>query len=101
VSARERSLETTSAALAQKTHEAADLGTRLANTEIKLAQLEATYATLSAEFEQIRSALASDQGVLSRARGKWEGDRASLERTKDALAAALAQIDEIEARTFE
>ena len=39
--------------------------------------------------------------ALNRARGKWEGDRASLERTKDALAAALAQIDEIEARTFE
>jgi predicted nucleic acid-binding Zn-ribbon protein len=88
-------------ALAQKTKEASDLGARLADTEVKLAALEGSFATLSTELEQTRSTLANDQGTLGRARGKWQGDRASLERTKDALAAALAQIDEIEGRTFE
>jgi len=38
---------------------------------------------------------------VSRARAKWAEDRSSLERAKDALAAALAQIEEAETRSLE
>jgi len=42
-----------------------------------------------------------EQGRVSRAQAKWTEDRASLERAKDALAAALAQIEDAESRSLE
>jgi hypothetical protein len=38
---------------------------------------------------------------MEKARTKWTEDRASLERAKDALAAALAQLDDVEGRSLE
>ncbi|HEY0467645.1 MAG TPA: hypothetical protein VGC79_25770 [Polyangiaceae bacterium] len=48
-----------------------------------------------------QSALSTEQGRVSRAHAKWNEDRSSLERAKDALAAALAQIEEAESRALD
>jgi hypothetical protein len=40
-----------------------------------------------------------ETGRADRATAKWEADKTSLDRAKDALAVALAQIEEAEART--
>jgi DNA-binding response OmpR family regulator/chromosome segregation ATPase len=67
----------------------------------KIVQLEAAMAAATAESNELRSTLRNIDARLSRASGKWHEDRASLERAKDALAAALLQIEEAESRPFE
>jgi hypothetical protein len=69
--------------------------------ESKLKAVEAALISTSTELEQHRSSLVAERDRLERFRGKWQSDLVSLERTKDALAAALSQIDEIEARVLE
>jgi CheY-like chemotaxis protein len=68
------------------------------------ARLAAAEANLAATREELRESIASlgtERGKTDKAKAKWTGDKASLERAKDALAAALAQLDEIESRPLE
>jgi hypothetical protein len=58
-------------------------------------------AAATSDTSTIRAELENANARLARASGKWGEDRASLERAKDALAAALAQIEEAEGRPFE
>ena len=72
--------------------------------EERSAELDAVRATLGAtrqELSEAQAALATEQGKTARASSKWTDDRASLERAKDALAAALAQLDEIDGRPLD
>jgi chromosome segregation ATPase len=68
------------------------------------AKLAAAEANLAATREELREALAglgSERSKTDKAQSKWNNDKASLERAKDALAAALAQLDEIESRKLD
>lgn len=72
--------------------------------EEREASLAATAANLAATRQELIEARAeseAEQARTSKARAKWAEDRSSLERAKDALAAALAQLDEIENRPLE
>jgi hypothetical protein len=59
---------------------------------------EARIAELSSEIGQLRDALSHEQDKAQSAAVRWEASRSSLELAKDALAAALAHIEEVEAR---
>jgi CheY-like chemotaxis protein len=72
--------------------------------EEREASLSATAANLAATHQELIEARAeneAEQVRASKAKAKWAEDRSSLERAKDALAAALAQLDEIENRPLE
>lgn len=69
--------------------------------DAKLAAAEANLAATREELRDALSSLGSERSKNDKAKAKWTGDRASLERAKDALAAALAQLDEIEGRPLE
>ena len=55
-------------------------------------------ASLRGELADTRKDLARESSRATRAHAKWDADKASLERAKDALAVALSQLDEAEAR---
>ena len=95
---------------------------RIANLEGKLSDTTAAKQSLEAEFAIARDRIGALEVDLSSARGelqstqkrletqtaradrafaKWDADRTSLERAKDALAVALAQLDETEARPIQ
>jgi CheY-like chemotaxis protein len=95
---------------------------RIANLEGKLSDTTAAKQSLEAEFALARDRIGALEVDLSSARGelqstqkrletqtaradrafaKWDADRTSLERAKDALAVALAQLDETEARPIQ
>ncbi len=57
--------------------------------------------TLRAHGEQLTEQLAVERARLQKARSKWGEDRVSLERAREALAAALSQIDQAEALSIE
>lgn len=98
---RESALAALQSELNDKAKLASELETRLRETSQRLATVELDFSAAAGELEQTRAALARDSALLSRARDKWVSDKGSLDRSKDALAAALAQIDEIEARPLE
>ncbi|HEY3236154.1 MAG TPA: response regulator [Polyangiaceae bacterium] len=56
---------------------------------------------LERELEGVREQLRDEQRKMQAARDKWGEDRAALERAKDALAAALAQIEDTENRELQ
>ncbi len=56
---------------------------------------------LQSRGEELSRDLAMEQARLQKARAKWGEDRASLERARQALAAAMSQIQEAEARPIE
>ena len=59
--------------------------------------LEAETAALRADLAETKDKLGHETTRADRAYAKWEADRASLERAKDALAVVLAQIEDAEA----
>jgi CheY-like chemotaxis protein len=67
----------------------------------KIAGLESELARARQETSDVRRELEQESARLGRARSKWAEDRASLERAKDALAAALSRIEEPEGRPLE
>ncbi|HYJ08441.1 MAG TPA: response regulator [Polyangiaceae bacterium] len=69
--------------------------------DTRIVRLEAALAAASADASELNRQLDTAQTKLGRVGSKWSEDRASLERAKDALAAALAQIEEAEGRPFE
>ena len=62
--------------------------------------LEGDLSALRDELTNLRDKLAAETARADRASAKWEADRSSLDRAKDALAIALSQIEETEARSI-
>jgi CheY-like chemotaxis protein len=75
-----------------------DASTLRGSLESQLGVAEGKAAALAEDLEGVRKELAREASRATRAVAKWDADRASLERAKDALAVALCQIDEAEAR---
>jgi CheY-like chemotaxis protein len=71
---------------------------RIAELERQVTEGTASRATLESSLAERESRLASETSRADRAQAKWEADKSSLDRAKDALAVALAQIEEAEAR---
>jgi hypothetical protein len=74
--------------------------------EEKVTSLEAKLATAEAELAANKAALVettrtkdAEKARADQAQAKWEADKATLERAKDALADVLLRIEEVEART--
>ena len=97
----EQQFAQTAQALEQRNQETTQLTARTQELSTSLASVEVSLATTAGELTQTRAELQQNSEILGRARAKLSADRASLERTKDALAAALAQVDEVDARSFE
>ena len=60
--------------------------------------LEAEGASTRQELSEAKQKLGTESSRADKAHAKWESDRQSLERAKDALAVALSQIEEAEGR---
>ena len=82
-----------------------ELSDKLAAATSRVAVLEAEGASTRAQLGQTTERLATETERLTaqssradKALAKWESDRQSLERAKDALAVALSQIEEAEGR---
>lgn len=75
-----------------------DLSAKLSKANDRIAALEAEGASARQELGETRQKLAQESSRAEKANAKWESDRQSLERAKDALAVALAQIEEAEGR---
>jgi CheY-like chemotaxis protein len=76
----------------------AQLEGQLGAAASKAAALEEELSALRGELDETRKDLVRESSRATRAQAKWEADKASLERAKDALAVALSQLDEAEAR---
>ena len=63
--------------------------------------MEAELASIKEDLTGTRGSLDDTKAKLDKAQSKWNEDRASLEGAKDALAAALAKIEEAERRSIE
>jgi chromosome segregation ATPase len=73
--------------------------TKIASLERKLAETESARAALDKELSEKIDRLAAETVRADKAHMKWESDKQSLERAKDALAVALSQIEEAEGRS--
>ena len=69
--------------------------------DAKIASLEGELASAKQPASELEESLDSEKSKVRHAKTKWTDDQASLERAKDALAGALAQIEEAEARSIE
>jgi CheY-like chemotaxis protein len=76
----------------------ATLEGQLGSAASKGLALDEELRTLRGELEVTRKDLARESSRATRAVAKWDADKMSLERAKDALAVALSQLDEAEAR---
>jgi CheY-like chemotaxis protein len=70
----------------------------LEQSAARVASLEAELSSTQNDLGDTRQRLTAESARAERSAAKWEADRQSLERAKDALAVALAQIEETEAR---
>jgi CheY-like chemotaxis protein len=78
-----------------------DLTERLSRAETARDSFEKEGVEARARIEAIEAQLAAEGGRLKKALSKWDADRGTLERAKDALAVALSQIDEVEGRAID
>jgi hypothetical protein len=60
--------------------------------------LEAEAVAMRQDLGETKQKLAGESSRADKAHAKWAADRQSLERAKDALAVALAQIEDAEGR---
>ena len=72
---------------------------RLGELERAVAEGAAAKTELETKLNERDAKLFAETGRADRAHAKWEGDKQSLDRAKDALAVALAQIEEAEGRS--
>ncbi|HEY2517413.1 MAG TPA: response regulator [Polyangiaceae bacterium] len=72
----------------------------LTDARERITQMEIDLAATRGELSDIRQQLDTETARAARAFAKWESDRSSLDRAKDALAVALQQIEEAEARSL-
>jgi CheY-like chemotaxis protein len=73
----------------------------LADARDRIAQMEIDLSGVRGELSDTRRQLDTETARAARAFAKWESDRTSLDRAKDALAVALQQIEDAEARTLD
>jgi len=66
-----------------------------------LTALEVDLSSVRGDLQSTQKKLDAETARANRAFAKWDADRASLDRAKDALAVALAQLDEAEARSIQ
>jgi chromosome segregation ATPase len=71
---------------------------KLAELEKAVVEVTAVRADLETKVSERDAKLSAETGRADRAQAKWEADKQSLDRAKDALAVALAQIEEAEGR---
>jgi len=71
---------------------------RISALEVDLASTQRDLRGTRESLEDVQVRLESESVRLQKAISKWDADKTTLERAKDALAVALAQIDEVEAR---
>jgi DNA-binding response OmpR family regulator/chromosome segregation ATPase len=77
-----------------------ELAEKHAAASDRLGSVEAELGRLRDDFAQIKEKLERESSRADKAATKWEADKQALERAKDALAVALAQIEDTEARTL-
>jgi len=94
-------IEALDAALSEQMDESAELQNKLTERENKIFAIEADLAATRQHLSEATSAPDREKEKVQRARQKWHDDQASLERAKDALAAALAQLEETETRPLD
>ena len=70
----------------------------LADAHAKVETLETNLAETRDELSQTKDSLSRESVRHQRAMEKWDRDRVSLNRAKDALAVCLAKIEEAEMR---
>jgi len=87
--------------LASRIEERDETTRELAQKKESLGKLEAELHDAMAELSTTKEKLAEQARRVETATQRWEQNRASLEQAKDALAAAVAQIEEAEARGVE
>jgi len=78
-----------------------DLESKLAAGESRMASHEADLVSAHRELVEVNPRLVGQSARADKAQSKWQADRQSLERAKDALAVALAQIEEVEERQLD
>jgi CheY-like chemotaxis protein len=84
--------------LSARIEEREELARELPKTKDKLASTETQLAATKAELADIKEKLSHHSQRLDTATSKWDQNRKTLDQAKDALAAALAQIEEAESR---
>ncbi|HEY6723184.1 MAG TPA: response regulator [Polyangiaceae bacterium] len=94
-------IEALDAALVEQGDEYADLSKKLVERENAVAALEADLAATRQHLSEATAATDREKEKVQRARQKWQDDQGSLERAKDALAAALARLEETETRSLD
>ena len=67
----------------------------------RIAQMEIDLSGARGELSDTRHQLDTETARAARAFAKWESDRTSLDRAKDALAVALQQIEDAESRSLD
>ncbi len=72
---------------------------KIADLERRVSEGAAARAALEASVSEKDAKLQSATSRADRAQAKWDADKGSLDRAKDALAVALAQIEEAEGRS--
>jgi len=87
-----------SAELSTRTEERETLAREAQQLKETLDRTQADLAQARADLTGLREKLAEQAQKLETVAANWEANKASLEHAKDALAAALAQIEEAEAR---
>ncbi|MBK6692637.1 MAG: response regulator [Myxococcales bacterium] len=96
--ARITALESELAAAAQRQ---GDVDRELLGARERIATLENDLGDVKTELDALKRRLSFETGRANRAFAKWEEDRVSLDRAKDALAMVLAQIEDAEARSID
>jgi CheY-like chemotaxis protein len=74
---------------------------RIAALEARATREQTGREEAEKQLAELRERLAVESSRAEKAHGKWQADRQSLDRAKDALAVALAQIEEAEARPID
>jgi CheY-like chemotaxis protein len=77
-----------------------ELEKRCASAGERITALETESEAVRQDLEQTRQRLGGETSRADRAVAKWDADRQSLERAKDALAFVLSQIEEAEGRAI-
>lgn len=86
------------AQLGERTSERDSARSSVTEAQSRAASLEAELGEVKQERDGLRSTLEADQARLGKASEKWQQDQASLKQAKEALSAAVARIEEVEAR---
>jgi CheY-like chemotaxis protein len=78
-----------------------DLEGKYATASERVAALEGDLGNTRLDLGETQQKLVTESARATKALAKWEADRQSLERAKDAMAVALVQIEEAEGRAAE